>query len=103
MTSHDICRLNLKSALAAMSHGRRVVTTEITGDCVVCRDHHYWVKVLDTMPLTGTRAPIGGPGHARFIEYEVEACCRWAARTEALDQHAYAFDREGGRNAALDR
>jgi hypothetical protein len=93
MTGHEICRLNLASAVAAMQdnkpNGRRV-STEITGDCVIIRDHHYWVQVNDTLRPTGFS--IGGPGHARFVEYEVTGCCRWAARTAALDQHARRFD-----------
>lgn len=98
MTEHEICRLNLQSAVRDMEAGdsRRRVRAEVTGECVIGRAHHYWVKVSDTRPPdTGCRFPSGSaPGHARFMDYEVEACCRWEARTKALDQHARTFDRQ---------
>lgn len=92
MTEHDICRNILRDALTDMQKGKRRVRAEVTGDCRIANSHHFWVKVTDTLPLVGSRLPTGGPGHARFVDYEVEACCRWAAKIKALDAHRRQFD-----------
>jgi len=44
------------------------------------------VKVTDHRFAEGTKPTAGSPGHARFMEYEVEACCRYQAKAEALGQ-----------------
>jgi hypothetical protein len=95
---HDFCRLCLRSLMDDIHEKdpRRHVRAEVTGDCEIGNEHHYWVKVSDTRdPGTGSAIPSEGlPGHARFLEYEVTGCCRYSAKGDAINALLREFDEE---------
>lgn len=93
MGEHDFCRMMLRSTLDDMKkgHTRRFLKAEVTGDTQFGNSHHFWVKVIDSVRPTGFC--IGGEGHFRSMDYEVEACCRYEAKHKALEMLARDFDR----------
>lgn len=106
MSKHDFCRVHLHVVLDGMREPDpvRYLKAEIGGEIQIGNHKTYWVEVTDWRdPQTGRFFPTdGAPGHFRKVTYEVEGCCRWDAKVNALQKLEAVFDPPASDNVHLD-
>lgn len=95
LDAHGFCRTLLKQTLEAHKKDDpfRFLKAEVEGKMKLGHHTTYFMKVTDHRdPCTGTRFPSEGqPGHFRTATYEVDACCTYCAKVEALNKHESKF------------
>lgn len=84
MSAHDFCRRLL--AAARLSSDTDDLELKIFGRSTIGRTAHYWVDVTHREVTTHPDGRVG-PIVNVTENYEVEACCVWDAKTQALDEH----------------